>query len=76
MMKVYESQSVLARKLGMSRNELRFLTQLAIGRMVERGEILTLTRIGTSIGYDDTLRSEVLGLVPAFTKGRDLYFGK
>jgi hypothetical protein len=76
MTKVFEVQSELARKLGMSRNELRFLTQLVIGQIVERGDVPNLTRVGTSIGYDDILTAEVMKLVPAFTQGRDLYFGK
>jgi hypothetical protein len=76
MMKVYESQSALARQLDMSRNELRFMTQLAIGRILERGGVPHLTRVGTSIGYDESLRAEVMKLVPAFRKGRDVYLGK
>jgi hypothetical protein len=76
MTKVFQSQSELARKLKMSRNELRFLTQLAIGQMVARGDVPHLMRVGTSLGYDAALRSEVMKLVPAFTKGRDIYLEK
>jgi hypothetical protein len=50
MMKVYESQSALARQLDMSRNELRFITQLAIGRILERGGVPNLTRVGRRSG--------------------------
>jgi hypothetical protein len=76
MTKFVEAQSELARKLGMSRNELRFLTQLAIGRIVDRGEVINLTRVGTSLVYDDALRAEIMQLVPVFKFGRDVYLGK
>jgi hypothetical protein len=76
MVRMYEAQSELARQLGMSRNELRFLTQLAIGQMISRGDVPNLTRVGTSLGYDKTLKHEVMKLVPAFNKGKKIYLEK
>lgn len=76
MVKKFEAQSQLARKLGMSRNEVRFLTQMIIGQWADQGRTPQLTRVGPSLAYDDALSAEVHKLAPTFVKGKDIYMGK
>lgn len=73
MVKRVDPLSQWARNLGMSPNELRFLTQLVIGQMLDAGESPQLTRYGRALVYDDALKARVRAIVPTFLEGKKLY---
>lgn len=73
-----EAPSRWAKGLGIDHNEMRILTQLALGRLAERGEQgpKLITRVGRTYVYSDILKAEVLALVGVFRTGKGIYLGR
>jgi hypothetical protein len=71
-----EAPSRWARELGIDHNEMRILSQLALGRLAERGETGLIVRVGRTYVYGEPLKDAIREMVPVFKKGKSIYLEK